>query len=374
MQYETNDNSCIRSVKLKNTFFFLNYAVKNLFYFLFSFWLIPNIGQSQIVINEVGIAPSAAPAGFSNEFIELFNKSSCVIDISCYTLVYSSTTGGGNPSGWTIKIPTGSSISACGYFLIGGIAGQAGVSASGTGYPTGGTPTPYNGFANFDVGTPGATANAVYMLQGVNAGSLPNTQGQIILINGTGVTVSSVSYNNGIVSGNNPGSYPLSAYITCNNSGNTQGFGNVPNPGNSVNHINSTFSAATRQGIYLDASGIYQTETSLTPGTSNTANGGSQLSCDAPLIVTAFSNSPICEDSTLNLSSIPSGGSSSYTYNWSGPNGFTSFLQNPSIANVTIAASGIYTIIVTDTHGCTATTTINVTINSKPPPITITHN
>jgi len=71
----------------------------------------------------------------------------------------------------------------------------------------------------------------------------------------------------------------------------------------------------------------------------------------------------ICNGQTLNLAaSFVAGG----TYSWTGPNGFTSALQNPSIASVTAANAGVYTVTVT-VNGCTspgASTT--VTINAIP--------
>ena len=55
----------------------------------------------------------------------------------------------------------------------------------------------------------------------------------------------------------------------------------------------------------------------------------------------AASNSPVCIGSTVSLTA--SGGSS---YSWTGPNGFSSNLQNPSIPNATALASGRYTVII----------------------------
>jgi gliding motility-associated-like protein len=47
---------------------------------------------------------------------------------------------------------------------------------------------------------------------------------------------------------------------------------------------------------------------------------------------------PLCEGATLNL--VASSGQGSY--NWSGPNGFTSTIQSPSISNITTAMAGTY--------------------------------
>ncbi|MEI6348480.1 MAG: gliding motility-associated C-terminal domain-containing protein, partial [Bacteroidota bacterium] len=76
---------------------------------------------------------------------------------------------------------------------------------------------------------------------------------------------------------------------------------------------------------------------------------------------TAGSNSPICQGASLNLTALPAGATS---YNWSGPNGFVSAIQNPSIAASTTLASGTYTVTVTTTGGCSSTATTIVTVNS----------
>ena len=89
----------------------------------------------------------------------------------------------------------------------------------------------------------------------------------------------------------------------------------------------------------------------------------------AALTITAISsNTPVCSGNTLNLSSTVSGGTSPYSYSWSGPNSFTSTSQNPSITNVTIVASGTYSLTVTDANGCSKTSTISVVINPLPVP------
>jgi hypothetical protein len=77
--------------------------------------------------------------------------------------------------------------------------------------------------------------------------------------------------------------------------------------------------------------------------------------------ITVSSNSPTCEGSTLSL--LATGGS---TYSWAGPNGFTSAVQNPSIISVTPAATGTYTVTVTNSAGCSTVGTTAVTINATP--------
>jgi gliding motility-associated-like protein len=74
-------------------------------------------------------------------------------------------------------------------------------------------------------------------------------------------------------------------------------------------------------------------------------------------------NAPLCvgQNLTLNVPSI-----SGATYTWSGPNGFTSSLANPTISNATANASGIYNVTVT-ANGCPGSTgSIQVTVTPTP--------
>ena len=78
------------------------------------------------------------------------------------------------------------------------------------------------------------------------------------------------------------------------------------------------------------------------------------------------SNSPVCAGTTLNL--LDSTGNGAIFFSWIGPNGFTSFTNNPTINNVTTAASGIYKSTAT-INGCSSDTQkINIVINALPTP------
>nr|WP_315170074.1 T9SS type B sorting domain-containing protein [uncultured Flavobacterium sp.] len=76
------------------------------------------------------------------------------------------------------------------------------------------------------------------------------------------------------------------------------------------------------------------------------------------------SNSPICLSSTLELKA--SGGTN---YSWTGPNGFTSSLQNPTITNATAINSGKYFCTITGTGGCDDTKSIEVFVGDADAPI-----
>ena len=75
-------------------------------------------------------------------------------------------------------------------------------------------------------------------------------------------------------------------------------------------------------------------------------------------------NSPVCEGGSLTLTTSTVASS----YNWTGPNGFSSMLQNPAVINnVTPANTGVYNLVITDANGCqSAVADTNVTINAAP--------
>ena len=76
-------------------------------------------------------------------------------------------------------------------------------------------------------------------------------------------------------------------------------------------------------------------------------------------VISASNNGPLCPLSgiPLNLTSTPF--VAGETFSWSGPSGFTSALQNPSISPFSAADSGTYTVIV-NLNGCKDTATTHV--------------
>ncbi len=95
------------------------------------------------------------------------------------------------------------------------------------------------------------------------------------------------------------------------------------------------------------------TDISITIGTGSLAAPG------------AGNNSPICAGDTLKLNSnsITSG----VNYSWTGPDNFTSALQNPVIINAASSAGGTYSVTISST-GCTnsANTTVTIYPNEIP--------
>ncbi len=79
--------------------------------------------------------------------------------------------------------------------------------------------------------------------------------------------------------------------------------------------------------------------------------------------VTATSNSPVCSGNTLDLFANPD--SAAETFSWTGPNGFVSGLQNPTIPSVPVKDSGLYK-VKTDLYGCFDSGYVDVEIDSAP--------
>ena len=50
---------------------------------------------------------------------------------------------------------------------------------------------------------------------------------------------------------------------------------------------------------------------------------------------------------------------------WTGPNGFSSTLQNPILSNINPTQSGVYTVVVTNGSGCSSATDVNVQVMPK---------
>lgn len=79
-------------------------------------------------------------------------------------------------------------------------------------------------------------------------------------------------------------------------------------------------------------------------------------------------NSGLCGSDTLYLvaNPPPAEGGVIFQYRWTGPNGFTSNLENPVIPNIGPENAGSYVLEITGITGCTATGTVEVAIEDLP--------
>ncbi|MEZ4960201.1 MAG: HYR domain-containing protein [Saprospiraceae bacterium] len=82
--------------------------------------------------------------------------------------------------------------------------------------------------------------------------------------------------------------------------------------------------------------------------------------------VSTSHNGPLCEGSLAQMNAVPANGTAPYSYQWSGPAGFSSGNANPSFP-ATVALSGTYTVTVTDGNGCTGTNSHSFQVNANPP-------
>jgi len=84
-----------------------------------------------------------------------------------------------------------------------------------------------------------------------------------------------------------------------------------------------------------------------------------------PCNATISQNGPICEGEDLILTTnFPLNA----TYQWVGPNGFTSTVQNPLITEASALASGTYTVLITG-QNCVSERSIEVDVVSVPKPV-----
>ncbi len=83
----------------------------------------------------------------------------------------------------------------------------------------------------------------------------------------------------------------------------------------------------------------------------------------APVTPTASNGGPYCSGSTIQLNTPAVAGA---TYSWTGPNGFTSSVQNPQRTNSTTAFGGVYSPIVTVNGVPSAPGSTTVVVNQTP--------
>jgi len=121
------------------------------------------------------------------------------------------------------------------------------------------------------------------------------------------------------------------------------------------------------------ATTIYTVTGTNASGCSNTATATVTVLA-APVMTSVATGGAICAGNTLSLNSAATGGTGALNYSWSGPNTFSSSVQNPSISAATSSATGVYTVTVADSNGCAAsgTNTVSAVVSAYPSAGTIT--
>jgi rRNA maturation protein Nop10 len=179
----------------------------------------------------------------------------------------------------------------------------------------------------------------------------------------TSVTIGT-STNNVILTHNSPICMGNTLSVSSTNYNGTTTLWTAPDGFTSSNAI------LTRANAQPSMSGLYTFAIS-SPGCSQTLRT-LMLTVNQIPVLSAGSNSPVCQGNALSLSVNTV---TSASYNWSGPAGFTSAQQNPSITNAQLNRAGIYTLTVNSPTCGILTTTHSVVVGSNfSAPISVAHN
>lgn len=152
--------------------------------------------------------------------------------------------------------------------------------------------------------------------------------------------------------------------LTCNN---TQVLlsGGSSSAGAAFNWSGPGGFISSAQNPLVTAAGIYTLTVTSTAGCTGSdttlVTGNSVAPQNVNIALTPGTGALTCLDSTVSITGSSS--TSGVAYAWSGPNGFTA-----SIANITVASPGSYTLVVTDAaNGCTDTAVTNITQDKSQP-------
>lgn len=116
-------------------------------------------------------------------------------------------------------------------------------------------------------------------------------------------------------------------------------------------------------GLTTASAGTYSVRTIARGCTSSVATVSVLSISPAPSTITATGTASLCAGANISLSSTAISGA---TYTWTGPNGFTASIRNPSIPAATTAAAGVYSVFAQ--IGNCKSNTVNVTVNVRPTP------
>ncbi len=128
---------------------------------------------------------------------------------------------------------------------------------------------------------------------------------------------------------------------------------------NGPNGFTSTMQNPTIENAATTNAGTYAVVATSANGC--TANANTVVAVNANPTANASNTGAYCEGQTITLQTTSTG-----SYAWSGPNGFTSTEQNPTIGNATLANAGTYTLVVSTANGCNAEASTTVVVNANP--------
>ncbi len=154
-----------------------------------------------------------------------------------------------------------------------------------------------------------------------------------------------------------------SSVLTCTATSVTLTGSSTPSTGVSYSWTGPNSFTSTAQNPAASTAGIYTlTVTNTATGCTGSDTANLAQNKVLPVVVASATGVLTCNNPAITLSGsfTPSTGVS---FGWTGPTGFTSAIQNP-----TITAGGIYTLTVTITAtGCSGSDTANAIVNTTPP-------
>lgn len=147
---------------------------------------------------------------------------------------------------------------------------------------------------------------------------------------------------------NDMGIYPINNLVDCSNSGLNTEYCFIPD--------------APFNAYYL----LLLINKAATPGTIsfNTVPQYTEATTDCSLVALASNEGPVCEGETVYLHSNYAPADA--TFQWSGPNGFTSTAQHPIILNSVTENSGNYSVIVSANNQISLPATTHVIVHPIP--------
>src|ERR1035437_9580313 len=115
---------------------------------------------------------------------------------------------------------------------------------------------------------------------------------------------------------------------------------------------------ATLPSINVTTAGSYTVQVYNASGCKSASSIPTVVIVNALPLTTASTNGPVCAGSALNLTGGPAGMT---IYYWTGPDDFTSLIQNPSVSDsATLDMAGLYTLTVANANGCVNTVTQSI--------------
>lgn len=149
--------------------------------------------------------------------------------------------------------------------------------------------------------------------------------------------------------------------------------GVCPSQLTAANTVDCSYSASATETVNIvnaPAGAIYLlliTNYSNNPANIIFSQTGGNASTDCGVLSAPDNNGPLCVGQTLQLTVDTPYSAGPYAFYWTGPNGFTSTLQNPTIPNAQLSHAGTYTIVLTHLSSFESdTSTTTVVINPIP--------